>query len=103
MGRDPQLTSQTVNVLMAFTNAYGSELSGADIGRLTKLPSGSLYPILLRLEKAGWLESHWELGDPSVLGRPRRRFYSVTALGAAKYRAYATPIAASLNASKALA
>jgi DNA-binding PadR family transcriptional regulator len=58
------------------------ELSGADIARSTKLASGTLYPILFRLERVGWLESRWEASDPKVLGRPRRRFYRVTALGA---------------------
>ena len=58
------------------------ELSGAEISRATKLLSGTLYPILFRLERAGWLESRWENNDPKLLGRPRRRFYSVTALGA---------------------
>ena len=42
------------------------------------------YPILFRLERAGWLESRWEDGDPKALGRPRRRLYQVTALGARK-------------------
>ncbi|WP_432445085.1 PadR family transcriptional regulator [Rhizobium leguminosarum] len=35
----------------------------------------------MRLEKAGWLSSEWEAGDPATMGRPRRRFYRVTALG----------------------
>jgi PadR family transcriptional regulator PadR len=59
-----------------------NELSGAEIARATKLASGTLYPILLRLDHAGWLDSRWEEGDPHRLGRPRRRFYSVTKLGA---------------------
>lgn len=62
------------------------DMSGADIARATSLPSGTLYPILLRLERARWLESRWEDGDPRELGRPRRRFYQVTALGAKSAR-----------------
>jgi len=57
------------------------DVSGADISRATKLPSGTLYPILVRLEQAHWLESSWEIEDPHELGRPRRRFYRITALG----------------------
>jgi DNA-binding PadR family transcriptional regulator len=57
------------------------DVSGADIGRVTNLLSGTLYPILLRLEKARWVESSWEVEDPHELGRPRRRFYRLTALG----------------------
>jgi PadR family transcriptional regulator PadR len=63
-----------------------SEFSGAEIARSTKLASGTLYPILLRLEEAGWAESHWEPGDPHDLGRPRRRFYKVTGIGASRAR-----------------
>ena len=45
---------------------------------------GTLYKALDRMEKAGLLESEWE--DPLVAageGRPRRRFYEVTAVGEA--------------------
>ncbi len=63
------------------------ELSGVEIGRVAKLASGTLYPILLRLEAAGWLESRWEVEDPKELGRPRRRFYRVTGVGERKARA----------------
>lgn len=45
---------------------------------------GTLYKALDRLRKQGFLESEWE--DPLLAaqeGRPRRRFYSVTAAGEA--------------------
>ena len=45
---------------------------------------GTLYKALDRLQKSGLLESDWE--DPLVAaqeGRPRRRFYHVTAAGQA--------------------
>src|SRR3990170_3067771 len=45
---------------------------------------GTLYRALDRLQRAGFLESEWE--DPLVAaseGRPRRRFYRVTAVGEA--------------------
>jgi len=58
------------------------ELSGAEIAKAAKLSSGTLYPILYRLEEVGWLDSRWETGDPSVLGRPRRRYYRITGEGA---------------------
>jgi DNA-binding transcriptional ArsR family regulator len=44
---------------------------------------GTLYKALGRLAEAGLLESRWE--DPSIAaseGRPRRRLYRVTGLGA---------------------
>ena len=83
----PRLSLQTLKVLSAVLSAQQDELSGADIGRATNLASGTLYPILLRLEQAGWLESRWETDDPRMLGRPRRRFYRLTELGVRRSRA----------------
>ena len=79
---EPRMSVQTLKVLGALLSNPRDELSGADIARLTKLASGTLYPILFRLEQAGWLASDWEKGNPRDLGRPRRRFYHVTAVGA---------------------
>lgn len=76
-------TPQVLLVLSTIVASTERELSGAAISKETELPSGTLYPILLRLENAGWLKSRWEKGEPSELGRPRRRYYSVTAKGAA--------------------
>ena len=67
--------------------ASGSEMSGADVGRTTNLKSGTLYPILLRMEDAGWVDSKWEEGDPRILGRPRRRYYWITGVGRTRAQA----------------
>ena len=48
------------------------------------LATGTLYPILLRLESAGWFVSRWENVDPTAVGRPRKRFYRLTAAGLAQ-------------------
>lgn len=87
MGTGPQLTTQTLKVLGTLMNNRPDGLSGAEIGRATRLQSGTLYPILLRLEQAGWLESYWETETPQELGRPRRRFYQLTAVGAKSAKA----------------
>lgn len=84
---EPRITGPTLKVLGALLSSGHVELSGADISRATKLASGTLYPILFRLERAGWLESRWEEDDPKTLGRPRRQLYQVTALGARNARA----------------
>jgi DNA-binding PadR family transcriptional regulator len=81
-----RVTPQVLRVLNTIINGDARETSGAAISKETGLPSGTLYPILMRLERAGWLKSQWEAGDPAVLGRPRRRFYRVTAKGAAHAR-----------------
>jgi DNA-binding PadR family transcriptional regulator len=61
-------------------------MSGSQVAAETGLASGSLYPILLRLERVGLLRSRWEKIDPSKEGRPRRRLYQMTAAGAAQTR-----------------
>jgi PadR family transcriptional regulator, regulatory protein PadR len=82
MDKQPRLSSQTLKVLGALMSCPSDEPSGAEIGKRTRLPSGTLYPILFRLEGVGWLQSRWEVEDPGILGRPRRRFYRITAKGA---------------------
>ena len=84
---EPRLTTQTLKVVTGLMSGMPEGISGAEIARSTKLASGTIYPILLRLEEAGWVESHWETGDPHELGRPRRRFYRVTGVGRRRARA----------------
>lgn len=81
---EPRLTLPTLKVLNAVLGACGREVSGADIAQVMSIASGTLYPILLRLERAGWLESRWEDVAPSEVGRPRRRLYSITPQGRAR-------------------
>jgi len=85
--RDPRLSGPTLKVLKVFLDAPREQRSGAAISREVKIGSGTLYPLLARLEQAGWLASEWEAVDPSVAGRPRRRYYALTALGRDKARA----------------
>src|SRR6185295_4540013 len=55
---------------------------GFDIMRSTGLPSGSVYPLLRRLEAAGLVESRWErAAEARRDGRPPRRYYAPTADG----------------------
>lgn len=56
--------------------------SGTELSKKTGLGSGTLYPLLAKLERAGWLEPEWEVIDPRQAGRPRRRYYKLTAIGA---------------------
>ena len=81
-----RLSQQGLRVLRAFLDAFNedvrAELAGAEVMRLAHISSGTLYPILLRFERAGLLESRWEEEAPESLGRPRRRFYRMTQAGA---------------------
>lgn len=76
-----RMSLQTLKVLQAFLESPTSQLSGADIHRRCGIASGTLYPILLRLEAAGWFTSNWEAVDPASVGRPRRRLYRLTSMG----------------------
>ena len=51
---------------------------GLAIGAATALPSGTVHPILARLEGLAWVTSTWEDIDPTDAGRPRRRLYRLT-------------------------
>jgi PadR family transcriptional regulator, regulatory protein PadR len=55
---------------------------GFEIVHATELPTGTVYPLLRRLEARGLVESKWE--DESAAhaaGRPARRHYRPTAAG----------------------
>jgi DNA-binding MarR family transcriptional regulator len=82
--RDVRMSLQTLRVLDAFLENPADELAGADVQKRSGLASGTLYPILLRLESAGWFISRWESIDPSSAGRPRRRLYRLTPGGLAR-------------------
>lgn len=79
--RDVRISLQTLRVLEAFLDNPTEDLSGSDVQKRSGIASGTLYPILLRLEEAGWFVSRWETVDPSAVGRPRRRFYRLTPTG----------------------
>jgi PadR family transcriptional regulator PadR len=79
--KDVRISLQTLRVLDAFLDNPTEELAGSDVQKRGKLASGTLYPILLRLESAGWLVSRWEAVDPALVGRPRRRLYRLTPSG----------------------
>ncbi len=79
--RNVRMSLQTLKVLEAFLENPTVQLSGAEVHQRCGIASGTLYPILLRLEAAGWFVSRWESIDPSVAGRPRRRLYRLTSTG----------------------
>jgi PadR family transcriptional regulator PadR len=79
--REVRMSLQTLQVLEGFLENPTDELSGADVQKRSNIASGTLYPILLRLESAGWFVSRWEAVDPTSVGRPRRRLYRLTPSG----------------------
>jgi DNA-binding PadR family transcriptional regulator len=73
-------------VLRAMLAEPTREMYGLQICQQAGLPSGTIHPILARLEALGWLQSHWEDTDPQEEGRPRRRYYKLTDDGAERAR-----------------
>ena len=74
------MTQITALILRAV--AFGHRY-GFDVMEACGLASGTAYPALRRIEKAGWLESRWEKeSEAHAEGRPRRRVYELTPAGA---------------------
>ncbi len=87
MGQEPRLTLATRAVLHVLADGDTGHF-GLQIAKQTGLPTGTVYPILVRLMQAGWLEDDWEDIDPTVEQRPPRRFYRLTAKGRLRVEAF---------------
>lgn len=91
------LTYPTALVLQALVRGFHY---GFDIMDATGLPSGTVYPILRRLDREGLLRSTWESHAIAQREqRPPRRYYEITAAGEAllangveRYRALASAV-----------
>src|SRR6187549_1938152 len=75
----PALSYTGLFVLQALARGYRF---GFDIMEVTGLPSGTIYPALRRLEGLELVRSDWENEQRAHRdGRPRRRYYELTAAG----------------------
>jgi len=86
------MSPQTAGVLEAFLEQRREWRYGYDLSRETALKSGTLYPILMRLAKCGWLETAWT--QPEEMGRPARHMYRLTPQGVRSARETLVPRAA---------
>jgi DNA-binding PadR family transcriptional regulator len=77
MGLRLRISPQTLSLLEALLTHPTRWHHGYALSQQTGLASGTLYPILMRLEKRKWLETRWE--EPGVTGRPPRHLYRLTA------------------------
>lgn len=71
-----RVTRPTILVLKCAYELASHGFWGLQVSKLTGLKTGTVYPILERLEALGWLYSEWEL-SPERSG-PRRRRYFLT-------------------------
>ncbi|UQU67830.1 PadR family transcriptional regulator [Couchioplanes caeruleus] len=76
-----RMTIPRLLLLRALLADPTTERYGLDLALQAGLEPGSVYPILVAFENAGWLESRVEDVDASAAGRPRRRYYRLTAEG----------------------
>ena len=72
-------SAQTLAVLATLSDARRQWRYGLELAAATNLKSGSLYPILARLDERGLVESKWLA--PEKPGRPARHAYRITAAG----------------------
>ena|ERR1700733_6870673 len=75
--QDLDITPKMARVLKIFLEDPDLPRYGFEIMGLTGLASGSLYPMLARLEQAGWLTRGRENIDPRAEGRPPRLHYTI--------------------------
>src|SRR5580704_19367574 len=88
-----RLTAVIMDVLDALTNSPPDNLAwGLRLCEQTGYGTGTIYPALDRLMKAGWIEDRWE--DPPPPDRPARRYYFITPTGHAAYQEALTAHAA---------
>src|SRR5687767_7866206 len=78
-----KITFSTTLVLEALARGYHY---GFDVMDATSLPSGTVYPILRRLEREGMVTSEWESeGIAQSEQRPPRRYYELTRDGVKEF------------------
>ena len=76
--KTPRISPETLLVLEGFIERPTEWRYGYELSRQTGLKSGTLYPILMRLEKYALLEAAWVTTEPGV---PPRHTYRLTPNG----------------------
>jgi DNA-binding PadR family transcriptional regulator len=78
-----KLTAPLQRVLRVFLADPSARRYGYDLMKAARLPSGTLYPMLARLQEQGLVTAEWESrpGDAEASGRPPRKYYQLTADG----------------------
>jgi PadR family transcriptional regulator PadR len=85
MTRTRTLSPHARMVLFILLHAGGKWSHGYELAQLADVKSGTLYPLLIRLEAQGYLEAEWQ--QPPEGGRPPRHAYRLTAGGVQLARA----------------
>ena len=79
MAKYGRFSYSSLIVLQSLANGYHY---GFDIMAITGMHSGTIYPILRRLEQESLVKSRWEKESIARKEqRPRRRYYNITKFG----------------------
>jgi PadR family transcriptional regulator PadR len=81
-----KLTGPLERVLRVFLEDTTARRYGYDLMKAARLPSGTLYPMLARLQDEGLVTSEWEPQPGDNGGRPPRKYYQLTGEGARTVR-----------------
>ena len=92
-----RVTVAVAAVLATFLDEPAADRYGLDLMRSTGQPSGTLYPILQRLQRAGWVTAQWEDIDPVEAGRSPRRYYRLSPDGVEAARRAVADLARQLS------
>ncbi|MDQ3125817.1 MAG: PadR family transcriptional regulator [Pseudomonadota bacterium] len=79
MRRSRALSPAARRVLAALARAGSAGRHGYDLCVDAEIKSGTLYPLLIRLETQGYLAAEWRA--PETPGTPPRHVYQLTAQG----------------------
>lgn len=81
----PQRVTRPLLDLLAALLAADGEMHGWALAKATGQAAQTVYKLIDRLEDGDWLVGRWEELD-AVTVRPRRRYYRLTEVGAARAR-----------------
>ena len=73
MAEKIRISGPTLKLLKLLLENPKEGRSGAEISKITKLGSGTMYPLLQRLEIAKWIEGEWEKTHPFFRGQSDAR------------------------------
>ena len=76
-----KLTGPLERVLRVFLDDLSARHYGYDLMKAARLHSGTLYPLLARLQERGLVRSEWEPKPDDAGGRPPRKYYQLTGEG----------------------
>lgn len=76
-----RITDNVIAIFDQMLRPAGRPWYGLELAKATHIGSATIYAVLTRMERADLVNASWESHDPSDLGRPQRRLYTLTPTG----------------------